>query len=117
MRKESVPEKVDNFHTLTQSHIPEQRSFPTHRREKSETCNFGSFLGAIEKLRKITNSFFTTVFLSVCPSVCLSVSSSTCNNFALTGRILIKFDLNILIKSVKKIQFTLKSDSNNLYFT
>ena len=52
-------------HPVTHSHIPEHRNFPTRRREKSDTCRFRSFLVAFEKLRKSTNSFVTTAFMSV----------------------------------------------------
>jgi len=50
--------------------------------------------------------------------VCTSVRPSAKNNSALTGRIFMKFDVWWFFeKSVEKIQFSLKSNKNNGYFT
>jgi hypothetical protein len=65
-----------------------------------DTC--ASFVGAFAKLS------------SSCPFVC----PSAWNNSAHTGRSLMKFDLwGFFWKSVGKIQISLKSDKNNVYFT
>ena len=68
------------------------------------------FLGEFAKLRKTTIKFVM--------SICTSVSSSTRNNCVATGRIVIESDIRtFLVKSVEKIQVSLKSDKNNKYFT
>jgi hypothetical protein len=64
------------------------------------------WIGAFAKLWEATVSFV------------MSVRLYTCNNSATTGRIFAKFDvLSIFRKTVETIQFSLKSDHNNLYFT
>ena len=68
------------------------------------------FSGAVAKLRKATISFV----MSVRPSVRLS----SWNNSAPTGRIFMKFDIELLFeKSVKQIDLSLKSDKNKGYRT
>jgi hypothetical protein len=69
--------------------------------------NVGSFyfLGAFAKLRKATISFV----ISLCPSVW--------NNSALTGRILMRFDVKVFRTCIERVQVSLKSDKNNGYFT
>jgi hypothetical protein len=52
---------------------------------------------------------------SPCPCVRPSISPSTWNNSAATGRILMILDF--FRKSVKKSQVSLKSDKNKGYFT
>ena len=49
--------------------------------------------------------------------VCPSASSSARNNTGLIKRIFTAFDMSIFRKSVKKIQFPLKSDKNDGYIT
>jgi len=63
------------------------------------------FLGAFAKLRKATIRFV----VSVCPSARLPAWS----NSARTERIVMKFVLSIFIKSVDKIQGSLKYDKNS----
>jgi len=65
------------------------------------------FLGAFEKLLKATISFV----MSVCPSVRMEQLRSHWTDFHE-----IRY-LSIFRKSVEKIQVSLKSDKNNLYFT
>jgi len=51
-------------------------------------------------------------------SSCLSVYPSAWNNWAPTGRIFMKFDIQVFFrKSVAKIQFSLKPDNINRYLT
>jgi ribosome biogenesis protein Nip4 len=76
--------------------------------------NLGEFLGAFVKLRKATISFF----MSVRPSVCLSVRLSAWHNLTPTGRILMEFDIYTFFrKFVEKIKVLLKSEKNNRDFT
>ena len=74
-------------------------------------------LGAFLKLRKVTFNF-RRVFLSLCPSVSLSVCPSTWNISAPIGQISMKYDIWLFFgKFVEKIQVTLKSDNNIRNFT
>jgi hypothetical protein len=65
------------------------------------------FLGAIEKLRKTTVSFV----MSACVSVHMEQLCSHWTNFHEISY------LSIFLKSVEKTQASLKSDSNDGYFT
>jgi hypothetical protein len=63
------------------------------------------FLGAFVKLRKATVSFVVSLRLSISPSAS--------KKSALTGRILMKFDIWVVFeKSVEEIHVSLKSDKN-----
>jgi hypothetical protein len=68
-----------------------------------------SLFGAFAKLRKATMSFVM--------SVCLSVRPPTWNNSAPTGRIFRNFMFEYFLKSIWKIQVSLKSDKNSGHFT
>ena len=68
------------------------------------------YLSAFAKFWKVTINFVM--------SVCLSAYQSAWNNSAPTGRIFRKCDILVFFwKYVEKIQFSLKSDKNNAYFT
>jgi hypothetical protein len=66
----------------------------------------GTFLGSFAKWRKENISF-----MSVCPSVCMEQLGSHWTDFDET------WYLGLFRKSVEKIQISLKSDKNNVYFT
>ena len=64
------------------------------------------FLGAFEKLWKVTISFD------------ISVRPSDWNNSSPTGRIIIKFDIRAFFQNLyRKFKISIKSDKNNGYFT
>jgi len=65
------------------------------------------FIAAFTKLGKAAINFVM--------SVCRFISLSACNNSAPTGRIFMKFDVCLFLKSAVKFQFSLKSDNNNDY--
>ena len=74
------------------------------------TCRVISYYAPSQKLRKMTDSSFTPVRLSV--------SLSSWNNSTTTGQILIQFDILCIFRiCVEKIQFSLKSDNNDGYCT
>ena len=68
--------------------------------------------------RKILQKATISFVASVCLSVCLSVYPSAWSNSAPTGPIFMKFYICVFFrKSGEKIQFSLKTDENNGYFT
>jgi len=69
------------------------------------------FTGAFTKLQKVTISFVMSVCLSNHPSVCMEQISSHWMNFYEIWYLI------IFLKSVEKIQVSLKSDKNNGHFT
>ena len=74
-----------------------------------EAASFFLF-GAFAKLRKATVSFVMSVRLSVC--------LPARDNSASTGWVFMKFDIWAFFeKTVEKIQVSLKSATNNGYFT
>jgi hypothetical protein len=75
----------------------------------SSQPNFYAFLGAFVKLRKATISFVM--------SVCLSLRLSAWENSAPTGRIFMKLYIWVYFQNLsRKIQDSLQSDQNTLYF-
>ena len=76
-------------------------------------CTTINFL-RVRKIAKTTTSFF----MSVCLSVCLSVCQSARNNLTPTEREFHEISyMSIFGKSVKILQVSLKSETNNGYFT
>ena len=74
------------------------------------------FLGAFEKLRKITTSFVMSVHLSACMSVCPSFRPYGTTRLPLDG-----FALNLIVEYFSKIcredLRLIKSDKKKGYFT
>jgi len=74
-----------------------------------------SYLGAFAKLRKTTTSVVISVCLIVSLSVSLSLCPSTWNISAPTWRIFMKFYMRLFLKYLDKIQVSLKyNDNSNL---
>ena len=67
-----------------------------------------NIISTFRSIRKIAKSDY---------HIPLSVRPSTWNNSAPTGRIFMKFDIGeFFLKTIEKIQVSLKSDKNNGYF-
>lgn len=65
-----------------------------------------------------SDSHLHHVYMSFCLSVCLSVLSlSTQNNSASTGKILMEFGNQGVLKNLLKKQIWLKSENNNVHIT
>jgi hypothetical protein len=73
------------------------------------------FIGAFAKLRKVPTSFVMSFRPPVCLSVCLSVRIEQLHSHQTEFHKI--WYLSIFRKSVAKIQVSLKSDKNNVYFT
>jgi hypothetical protein len=82
-------------------HLKKDRAPQSTCRSPASFFTHPEFLGAFIELRTANISFRQSVW----------------NNSDSTGRVFMKFDLRIFLKSVDNIQVSLKSDTNNGYFT